>query len=469
MAFKLSAELHGHMSDVRGLMAQGDDILVSVSRDKTGRIWKRSGANEFAEDSVLLGHLEYVNSVAAIPPTAEYPSGLVATGSADKTICLWDPADLTQPTRTLAGHTDNVCALASSPDGHVLVSGSWDKTAKVWVDGECRHTLRGHQHAVWSVLIMSDGSVLTGSADKLIRRWEGGKLRDTYSGHTDCVRALALLPGGGFASAGNDGVVRVWSATSTECVAELHGHSSFVYTLAVLPDGAIVSGGEDRSVRVWRDNGLAQAIMVPSTSVWAVAALSSGDIACGTSDGVVRVFSSEAARLAAPDVLASFDAANASFAVSKKTMGDIDVSKLPGPERLEQPGSKDQQVIMVKRGGSSVEAHQWDQATQRWAKVGDVVDAVGQAQKQVFGGKEYDYVFDVDIQEGMPPLKLPYNVSENPYSAAQTFLERNGINLDHIDTVANFIIKNTGGEQLGQPAQSELASDPYTGASRYVP
>lgn len=39
------------------------------------------------------------------------------------------------------------------------------------------------------------------------------------------------------------------------------------------------------------------------------------------------------------------------------------------------------------------------------------MDAVGQGRKQLYQGKEYDYVFDVDIQDGVPPLKLPYNVT----------------------------------------------------------
>ena len=39
------------------------------------------------------------------------------------------------------------------------------------------------------------------------------------------------------------------------------------------------------------------------------------------------------------------------------------------------------------------------------------MDAVGSGRKQLYNGKEYDYVFDVDVQEGAPPLKLPYNVS----------------------------------------------------------
>ena len=39
------------------------------------------------------------------------------------------------------------------------------------------------------------------------------------------------------------------------------------------------------------------------------------------------------------------------------------------------------------------------------------MDAVGSGRKQLYEGKEYDYVFDVDVQEGAPPLKLPYNAS----------------------------------------------------------
>jgi phospholipase A-2-activating protein len=40
-----------------------------------------------------------------------------------------------------------------------------------------------------------------------------------------------------------------------------------------------------------------------------------------------------------------------------------------------------------------------------------VVDAVGSSRKTPYEGKEYDYVFDVDIKDGVPPLKLPYNVN----------------------------------------------------------
>lgn len=121
---------------------------------------------------------------------------------------------------------------------------------------------------------------------------------------------------------------------------------------------------------------------------------------------------------------------------------------------------------MVKAASGSVEAHQWSAASQSWAKIGEVVDAVGSNRKQLYNGKEYDHVFDVDFKDGAPALKLPYNTSENPYEAAQKFLYANELPQEYIDEVVKFIEKSTGGATLGT-GSSEFV-DPYTGASRYT-
>lgn len=117
---------------------------------------------------------------------------------------------------------------------------------------------------------------------------------------------------------------------------------------------------------------------------------------------------------------------------------------------------------MVKTSTGGVDAYQW--AGDKWDKIGEVVSAVGNRQKQVYNGQEYDYVFDVDIKEGSPPLKLPYNANENPYLAAQRFLEKNELPLSYLDETAKFIEQNTGGVQIGTSAP---ATDPY--ADRYIP
>lgn len=109
---------------------------------------------------------------------------------------------------------------------------------------------------------------------------------------------------------------------------------------------------------------------------------------------------------------------------------------------------------------------QWTSATRTWQQIGEVVDAVGSNRKQLYNGQEYDYVFDVDIKEGAPPLKLPYNASQNPYDAASKFLIANDLPADYTDQVVQFIEKNTAGVTLGTAGNEYV--DPYTGASRYT-
>lgn len=92
-----------------------------------------------------------------------------------------------------------------------------------------------------------------------------------------------------------------------------------------------------------------------------------------------------------------------------------------------------------------------------------MTDAVGQSRKQLYQGREYDYVFDIDLGGGAPMLKLPYNAGQNSYAAAQDFLFANDLPLGYIDQIADFIEKNTGGVKLGGSANV----DPYTGASSY--
>ncbi len=75
--------------------------------------------------------------------------------------------------RTLQGHTC-VFSVCVSPDGRSIVSGSFDKTLKVWdvSSGACVRTLQGHTHVVTTVCMSPDGrSIVSGSADKTIKVW----------------------------------------------------------------------------------------------------------------------------------------------------------------------------------------------------------------------------------------------------------------------------------------------------------
>jgi phospholipase A-2-activating protein len=320
---------------------------------------------------------------------------------------------------------------------------------------------------------------MTGCADKIIRIFDtSGRLLRNIRGSTDVVRALCKIPdnhpsGAQFASASNDGVIRLFTIKG-DLVAELLGHESFIYSLASLPSGELVSSGEDRTVRIWNGTQCVQTITHPAISVWSVAVCAeTGDIVTGASDRVTRVFSRQKERQAEADVILQFEAAVRESAIPQQQVGDINKEKLPGPDFLKQKsGTKDGQVQMIREVNGSITAHTWSAATQEWIAVGTVVDSAGSSGKRTeYLGQDYDYVFDVDIEDGKPPLKLPYNLSQNPFEAATKFIQDNELPISYLDQVANFIVQNTQGasiEQSSQPQQQPTA-DPWGQERRYRP
>lgn len=254
---------------------------------------------------------------------------------------------------------------------------------------------------------------------------------------------------------------------------ELHGHESFIYSLVSLPGGELVSSGEDRTVRIWRGSECIQTITHPAISVWGVAACAeSGDIVSGASDRIVRVFSRAKERQAEPEVIQAFEDSVKASSIPQQQVGEVNKEKLPGPEFLQQKsGTKEGQTVMIQEPDGSISAHQWSQGAQQWMKVGTVVDAVGSSGKKIdYLGMDYDYVFDVDIEDGKPDLKLPYNLSQNPYEAATKFIQDNELPMTYLDQVANFITSNTKGATLGQSSQPEPpGADPWGTGARYRP
>ncbi|SPJ73502.1 related to phospholipase a-2-activating protein [Fusarium torulosum] len=485
--FKLSAQLVGHESDVRAASFPSPDTVLTASRDCSVRIWRRTQTSPPNFDATLLSRgSEYVNSLSFFPPSSDHPDGYVVSGGKDTIIEVKSPKATSSDNaeRLLVGHAHNVCTIDVSPNGTYLVSGGWDGQARVWSPQkwETELSLSGHESmAVWSVVALDDHTVVTGCADKNIRIFDlrqstAGEVSPNSTIHTpDVVRALCRVPrdhpsGADIASASNDGTIRLWKLNGQQ-VAELHGHESFVYSLASLPTGELVSSGEDRTVRIWRGNECVQTITHPAISVWTVAANpETGDIVTGASDSIARVFTRSPERTAEEATLKEFEESVKSSSIPQQQVGGVNKEKLPGPDFLtSKSGTKEGQVQMIKEDNGAVTAHTWSVSQQQWINVGTVVDAVGSTGKKVeYQGKMYDYVFDVDIEDGKPALKLPYNLSENPYERATKFLGDNELPLSYLDNVANFITENTKGATLGQTAESG-GPDPLGTESRYRP
>ncbi|EXB63614.1 hypothetical protein L484_026955 [Morus notabilis] len=99
--------------------------------------------------------------------------------------------------------------------------------------------------------------------------------------------------------------------------------------------------------------------------------------------------------------------------------------------------------------------------------IGEVVDGPDDGMKRpVLDGIEYDYVFDVDIGDGEPIRKLPYNRSDNAYDAADKWLLKENLPLSYRQQIVEFILQNTGQKDF---ALDPSFRDPFTGSSAYVP
>lgn len=421
----------------------------------------------------LSNHKNFVSSVCALDG-----GDWICTGSNDSTICVYASGNI-EPFTVLKGHTSTVSALAAGIDNGVLLSGSWDKTARIWkiagFGDSSSIVLQGHEAAVWAVSALKSGKYVTGSADRSIIYWSstGDKLK-VLKGHKDCVRGLLSLPNDSLISAGNDAVIKFWNEDG-ECVRELHGHTNYIYSIAFnkgLGEQTLVSGGEDSTLRMWNSDGeLGTAITLPAQSVWAVACCSNGDIVTGTSDGVVRIFTKDPSRVADEQSLAAFQVATETrIREANTSLGGVKVNELPGPEALLQRGREDQ-TKMIRHADGKIICYQWSDG--KWNSLGDVVGAAGGTQessgKTLFEGKEYDYVFSVDISETEPPIKLPYNRGEDPWMVAQKFIHKHQLPQVYLDQVANFIVTNSASAPVIETATSTAYQDPFTGGARYVP
>jgi WD40 repeat protein len=191
---KLICTLKGHQKAVNSVAVHPNGKLIaSASDDKTVNLWSIESGKQVC---TLKGHTDNVMAVSFSP------NGDVLASSGDindKTVKLWFLSE--NRSITLKGHSDwfgGIYTIAFSPDSKLIASGSKDKTIKIWQvnTGKEAITLEGHSDDITSIIISADNKIIaSGSKDKTLKLWAltTGKLISTIN-HHEKIQAVAFSP-----------------------------------------------------------------------------------------------------------------------------------------------------------------------------------------------------------------------------------------------------------------------------------
>jgi WD40 repeat protein len=276
-------------TDALGASAEQYDLglLLSVeaSNYASDEIWSWENLLEIFQTNPRLatkvrGHQKSVNSIAFNPDGT-----ILASGSADQTIILWDVSTLgllKQLGQPLSGHTDDVYSIAFNPDGTILASGSADQTIILWdvstpgSPEQLGQPLSWHSEGVTSVAFSPDGKILaSGSYDQYVVIWDistpeapESLISIHFPGFNDTVNCLAFSPDGDILAAGIESSIFFFDVTSPGSPKQLgkslsmsmgykidklyYGTLGYIESIAFSPDGSILaSGNSEDTILLW--------------------------------------------------------------------------------------------------------------------------------------------------------------------------------------------------------------------------
>jgi guanine nucleotide-binding protein subunit beta-2-like 1 protein len=253
----LRATLCGHNNWVTQIATtpQFPDMILSASRDKSLMVWKLTREENRYGVAVreLRGHSHFINDVVM-----SSDGQFALSGSWDKTLRLWDLTSQTT-TRKFIGHTNDVMSVAFSADNRQIVSGSRDKSIKLWNTlGVCKYTIKEESHNDWVSCVRfspntANPIIVSSSWDKVVKVWNltNCKLKTNHFGHHGYLNNVTVSPDGSLcASGGKDGNAMLWDLNEGKHLYTLDG-GGVIHSLCFSPNRYWLCAATGPSIKIW--------------------------------------------------------------------------------------------------------------------------------------------------------------------------------------------------------------------------
>lgn len=253
------ATLQGHTNWVLCVSYSPCGTMIATgSMDNTIRLWEADSGKSIGKP--LLGHGKWITSLSWEPLhlTKEDQTPRLASGSKDGTVRIWDTTSRTCQL-TMSGHTNSVTCVKWS-GSNIVYSGSHDKTIKAWdisASGKCIQTLKSHGHWINHLSLSTDYVLRKGGFDhtssKNSIKESAKELRAKALKEYEKVSRIGGRTSERMVTASDDFTMYLWEPLKqNKPILRMTGHQKLVNHVSFSPDGRyIVSSSFDNSIKIW--------------------------------------------------------------------------------------------------------------------------------------------------------------------------------------------------------------------------
>ncbi|KAH8584149.1 uncharacterized protein ELE39_001652 [Cryptosporidium sp. chipmunk genotype I] len=480
MLYFLSKELNGHEGCARCVCVLNDNRVVTGGLDNRVIIWNYV-ENTWIQELYLLHHKRYVLALepSSIQRNDESQEVQFYSGGLDEIIYRLSAKD-GEIFAAYKGHKSAICDIKELSKLNILISGSWDGSARIWdlTTSVCKHILNCHQYAVTisiiSQTISGEFFLLTGSQNKSLFLWkvpEAKLIKTITNSHDDIIRSIGISnnifdkKSPVAITVSNDCTIKIWQLFlepgDENCILKntKKHHNSFIFDIkfSKFHIERFFTASDDCSVAIWKlannfEITLLQSITITST-IWNLTEMKETDSLLTVSeDGACRIWITsdtdlEFQKLKIPkktNPIENHECVESGYLQNNQEGNSNLLNEIPEISQLNSIIAEKIGSVQIFKDASDLKAFEW--ANGCWNFLGIITGINNKSRKAKYSGDKYfncglyDLVITVETEIDCNNNKVPFNFGDSVIESAEKFCLREGINRKYCKTISNSII-----------------------------